>query len=439
MQIKLTADAFQRALQGCGWQSGESILIAVSGGIDSVALMHLFHQLGCSFALAHVNYGLRGTESVVDADFVADLAKKYNVPFFLREVETHELTGNIQASARRIRYAFFEETTRQQGISWIATAHHLDDVLETVLLNMTRGTGINGLKGIERKNGKLIRPLLDFTRDSVVYYAQSYALSWREDSSNATYKYTRNRIRHQLIPELMRENAQYYGGFQHTIRQIKDTAILLTERIEEYRKEYTCTTPEGFCIDLSKLEKHQALTGILYGLLEPYGFTLAEITQLQHLSQTGRFVESADYRATRDRSALWITPLKSTAQKCWQIERATKLSFLDIESIDKPANTTTDNWTALLDEYNLQWPLELRTWLPGDAFQPFGMQGRKNISDVLTDLKWPSHQRQRAVVLTSAGRIIWVPGYRIADEVRITSATRSVILLRFDNQKYIAS
>lgn len=432
MQLPITIASFQSALQQCGWQPGQPVLLAISGGVDSVVLAHLLKNATVPFAFAHVNYKLRGEESERDSDFVAELAEKLNVPFFLKQANQDELRGNIQAAARSLRYSFFETIAQRESFSWIATGHHLNDTIETVLLNLTRGTGIDGLVGIAQTNGKLIRPLLGYTREAILDYAKANQLVWREDSSNAADKYTRNRLRNQLIPELIEQVPQGTEGFRHSLRLLQDAQVLQEEIITHYRNALTNSSPRGLEIHFKPLLEHPAALSLLYAFIEPFDFNTSEATQVLKLSQTGTYVENNNYRITLDRELLVVATRENHQSRQWQIEIDTQLPFLTIESIAKPETHQTDAWTAMMDLNTISWPLELRTWQQGDEMHPFGMKGRKKISDVLTEIQWSSSTRKKALVLLSAGKIIWLPGYRIGEQVRITHNTSSVLLLRFD-------
>ncbi|MDQ3111737.1 MAG: tRNA lysidine(34) synthetase TilS, partial [Bacteroidota bacterium] len=241
----LTTERFREFLfSSCNYEAGKPVLAAVSGGVDSVVLCDLLAKNNISFAIAHVNYGLRGKESDCDEKFVSELANMLDVPFYMLRCteETFAASGenSIQAAARKIRYDFFETTCIQQGYAFIATAHHKDDSIETALLNFARGTSITGLTGITPVNKNLIRPMLFTTRDEIAAYAKEQQLAWREDSSNETDKYTRNKFRHHLLPWLKEEIPQSYKGFEASFRNLEEVQQLISAALSNFR--FNCTT-----------------------------------------------------------------------------------------------------------------------------------------------------------------------------------------------------
>lgn len=432
----LTPEQFREFLfSSCHYEAGEPVLAAVSGGVDSIVLCDLLVKNKIDFAIAHVNYGLRGKESDEDENFVADLAKRLNVPFYMERCseETFSKTGenSIQAAARKIRYTFFETACRQHGYSKIATAHHKDDSIETALLNFARGTGVKGLTGIAASKEKLIRPMLFTTRDEIVAYANENQLAWREDSSNETDNYTRNKFRHHLLPWLMKEIPQAYEGFEASFNRLEESEKLIGAAMEHWEKS-CCTIVNELetKISLSKLREFSEAEIYLRFFLRKNGFPEFSAVSIATLlnGNPGTELISATHRLIRDRDFLFLVKKNATTATV-----ADAFSFFPDEI---PAVIPDEKWSALIDSSLVDLPLVMRTWKEGDTLIPFGMNGHKNVSDILNEMKLPSHKKERAPVIVSGNEIVWIPGYRIADKFRITKKTASVIRLKFNPEKY---
>lgn len=432
----LTAEKFREYFiwANGGWQN-KPVLVAVSGGVDSVVLCDLLLKNEIDFAIAHVNFGLRGKESDDDENFVAELAKKLNVPFYLKRCtkKTFDDSGenSIQAGARKIRYDFFKLMCQQHGYNRIMTAHHKDDSIETALLNFARGTGVKGLTGIAPLKGNLIRPMLFTTRDEIIAYANVNRLSWREDSSNETDKYSRNRFRHHLLPWLMKEIPQAYEGFEASFKRLDESEKLISAAMENWEKMCcTVVNEEETKISLSEINKFTEPEIYLRFFLRKNGFPefpLESVTNILN-GQTGAELISTTHRLIRDRDFLFLVKKNEKAETF-----TNAFSFFRDEV---PAEIPNEKWSALIDSSQVSLPLTLRTWKEGDTLIPFGMSGHKNVSDILNEMKLPAHKKERAPVILSGNEIVWIPGYRIADKFRVTEKTSSVIRLRFNPEKY---
>jgi tRNA(Ile)-lysidine synthase len=432
----LTANQFTEFLfSACGYREGEPVLAAVSGGVDSVVLCDLLMKNKIDFAIAHVNFGLRGKESDEDENFVAELAKKLNVPFYLERCTSETFSNcaenSVQAAAREIRYSFFQTACRQHGYSKIATAHHKDDSIETTLLNFARGTGVKGLTGIAPLKNNIIRPLLFTMRDEIIAYAKEQKLSWREDSSNATDKYTRNRFRHHLLPWLMSEIPQAYAGFEASFQRLDESEKLIEAAMEMWSKSCCTIVNAGETkISLYEMQKFPAYEIYLRFFLRKNGFPGFSASSVSGIvnGNSGTELISATHKLIRDREFLFLVK-----QKQQEENNADAFSFFTEEL---PVEITDEKWSAVIDSSLVQLPLEVRTWKEGDKFIPFGMKGHKNVSDILNEMKLPSHKKERAPVIISQNEIVWIPGYRIADKFRVTQKTSSVIRLKFNPEKY---
>ncbi len=419
----------------CGYLAGEPVLAAVSGGVDSVVLCDLLVKNKIDFAIAHVNYRLRGKESDDDEKFVSELATKLNAPFYLERCteETFASSGenSIQAAARNIRYNFFEACCKQHGYSKIVTAHHKDDSIETALLNFARGTGVKGLTGISPVQKNLIRPMLFTTRDEIVAYAAEHNIAWREDSSNESDKYTRNRFRHHLLPWLMKEIPQTYDGFQASFNRLEESEKLIGAAMDHWEK--TCCeilNPNETKISIAAIRGFSEAEIYLRFFLRKNGFpefASASISTILN-GETGAELISSSHRLIRDREFLFLVKKDSPATTLTDA-----FSFVKEEI---PNEIPNEKWSALVDSSLVILPLIMRTWKEGDSLIPFGMNGHKNVSDILNEMKLPTHKKERAPVILSGDEIVWIPGYRIADKFRITKKTAAVIRLKFNPENY---
>jgi tRNA(Ile)-lysidine synthase len=406
---------------GCGYVSNEPVLVAVSGGLDSMTLAYLMNKHGFPFAIAHVNFGLRGKESDGDEKFVADFAKEIDVPFYLKKISAgdFEETGenSTQVAARKIRYTFFEELAKQNGFLHIAVGHHSDDAIETALLNFARGTGLAGLKGIAPRNGKIIRPLLEFTRKELETYATEHNIAWREDSSNDTDAYSRNKFRRHILPWLAAEIPQGYGGFRASFRKIAEAESLLKIAIDEWSKK-NCRESEGATRLL--LDDPSAPVYLRF-YLQQFGFGEGHLSSLDSLlyGKGGEQLISTTHKLMRDRDVLVLTTLSETGTS----------NILLIKEEDFNGLIPDGTVEAVIDAKKVTQPLRLRRWKAGDEMIPFGMKGHRKVSDILNDLKLPAHMKEKATVVVAGDELVWIPGYRIADRFRIDENTSRVIRL----------
>ena len=424
----------------------DAILLAISGGIDSVVMAHLFAQTSFNFALAHCNFGLRGIASDEDEDFVRDMAAGYGVPFYVEHFETEKFASDekisIQMAARELRYAWFGQLLKTEGYSYLATAHHLNDVLETVLLNLVKGTGIAGLRGIPPKNDKIIRPLLFAGKDQIRKYTEEHQLPWREDSSNSSEKYQRNLIRHQVVPVLAQINPNMLKALESTVERVDAVESIFHAQVAQIHAEACFTTDRDFFIEIRKLIAQPGWVVILDKILEPYGFNY---TQTHAIAQKvaagivpemiGKTFYSHTHRLDIDREHLIISPIHRKSLGTLKIDVDTEviegLDFvLTFESKEvSEFEMIADKNQAALDFHTLTFPLTLRKWEPGDWFMPLGMRHKKKLSDFMIDRKIPLNLKDKVYVLTSGESIVWVVEHRIDERFKITTDTRSVYLI----------
>ena len=421
----------------------DRILLAVSGGLDSMAMVYLFQQAGFEFGIAHCNFQLRGLDSDGDESFVAEQAQKLNIPFHSIRFDTNKEAQlqktSTQIVARTLRYQWFEELRLAHGYTHIATAHHLNDSLETVLLNLTKGCGIKGLHGIPIQQAPIIRPLLFATRVAIQQFIQDQNIPYREDASNQSTKYQRNLIRHEVVPHLKTINPSLESTFGKTLDHLRETEMLFNEMIEQYRNKITKYAAGHFCIEKQTLHNHPAKHTLLYELLLPYGFNGAQISQLfKSYEQIGTMFSSVDYHLLVDRDFLLVKSRNKKKENFKLVKENSSIENLNNQEfkftycnkttypLNQPSNT------ALLDYEQLEFPLTIRYWQEGDRFQPLGMNGRsKKLQDFFSDLKLNRFEKEEVMIVESNGRICWVVGYRIDERFKLTKKTNKVVRIDF--------
>lgn len=416
----------------------KKILVAVSGGLDSVVLLDLFVKAGCQVGIAHVNFQLRGKESAEDHAFVIQLASKYQVPVFVKCFETKNYATengmSIQMAARELRYDWFRQLLAGENYDCLATAHHLNDSLETTLINFTRGTGLPGLIGIQPDKNNIIRPLAYFSREQIEVYARAAKLEWREDSSNSTDDYARNFIRHQVIPKLKELNPSLEETFARNTERLTAAKQLMDLGIDKIKSEYLEVQREQVLIHKSLFEKFWQ-PAVLFELIREFGFKLDECAKIIEASKghSGKRFLSPDHRLVVDRDTLQITPHPVQWTEI-HIEEDQQQALFGSWDLTLSTETTwqiqNDRFIAWIDKDKLAYPLVWRLWGEGDYFYPLGMDHKKKVSDFLIDSKVSISDKDHVTVLESAGRIIWVAGYRIDNRFKISENTKSALLLR---------
>ena len=420
-------------------QPESRILAAVSGGIDSTVLCEVLQQLKYDFAIAHCNFGLRAEEAEADQVFVKKLAKKYGVPYFTENFSTRAFAGqeklSIQMAARTLRYQWFEQVRRQEGYDYIATAHHSNDTTETILLHLTKGTGIAGLHGIPPKNGHIIRPLLPVTKDDIYDFVTSEKIIWREDSSNDTTKYQRNKIRHEVIPVLKEINPSLEETMRHTAERVSHAEAIVEAYIGNLREQSVKEAEEAVYIALPPLRSATGLPVVLHELLRPYNFSYTVVLDLVEALDglSGKQFDSPTHTLVKDRDQLVLTPRNLSSFGSTAIQEgdtaveAGNLSF-SIRYVDAAIyKLNTKPHVAALDADQLKFPLRLRPWQEGDWFVPLGMNGKKKISDFLIDKKVPANLKPQTLVLVSEQSIAWVAGHRPDNRFKVTDKTARVM------------
>lgn len=419
----------------------QKILLATSGGVDSVVMAHLFKQAGLPFAIAHCNFQLRGDESVRDEAFVTTLAATLDVPFFNIRFDTTayatEKRVSIQVAARELRYEWLETTRKASGCAYTATAHHMQDNVETVLMNICKGTGISGLHGILPRQTTLVRPLLFTQKKELLTYATENNISYVEDSSNITIKYTRNFFRHQVIPVIQEAYPGVVNNIAAGIERFREAEELYSQSVIRHKKRLLSQKGNTWMIAVLRLQKTVPLHTIAWEIFRDFGCSSAQLPQILELlhSTSGRLVETATHRIIRDRQWLLITTLAEQEAPLIVIEKerthiVTTDGHLKIKEAGKTVIPTAAN-IACLDKHAVQYPLLLRRWKQGDYFYPLGMRKKKKVSRFFIDQKLSLLQKEKMWVLESGKRIVWVVGMRIDDRFKITESTKDMLLLEW--------
>lgn len=421
--------------------SGESrILLAVSGGIDSMVMASLFREAGITHSIAHCNFSLRGEESDGDEQFVGDYAKTSGIRCFRKTFDTLSFASlhglSVQMAARQLRYRWFDELIEQENFDAVAVAHNLNDNVETFLINLLRGTGINGLTGIDPRNGNIIRPLLFATREQISGYASAKRISYREDSSNLQTKYTRNRIRHNVLPEMDAVSGNALSSIMNTISHLGETAVVLDVCLREVRRSIFRDTEEGTDVSLRALSSLDHHESFLFELFREYGVSGRQTGELRMLlkAPVGRYLRTTTHRIVRDRGRLLIIPSVTEGRREHSFSSIDDMRISGLFSdicISPPLDEglPSDRRTACLDLAQLKFPLSYRPWQPGDRFSPLGMKKEKKISDFLTDIKLPLPVKEKVMVLVSGNQVAWVAGYRIDDRYRVTDKTEQILII----------
>ena len=418
---------------------GKKLLLAVSGGIDSMVLVHLCHQLNLDFAIAHCNFQLRGVESNQDEAFVTHQAELLKIPIFIERFDTQTFAEqqkmSIQVVARNLRYDWFYSLLANHNFDYILTAHHLDDSLETFLINFTRGSGIEGLTGIPEQNDKIVRPLLVFSRKEIDTYADDNQISWREDSSNASDKYWRNKLRHDVIPVLKALNRSLLSSFENTVTHLKQTQSLAEDAVKSLYQTVVTEEEHHTVIDLKKLLKYANYKAYLFEWLRPFGFS--DWTAVYDLleAQSGKQVLSESHILLKNRNSLLLFPklAKTNEEVYWitkdqsEVKVPLKMSFCNVSDISNQSSNV-----IFVDEDMLQFPLTLRRWQEGDVFQPSGMTGKKKLSKFFKDEKFSLLDKANAWLLCSENQIIWIVGQRADERFKATANTTKILKINYE-------
>lgn len=419
----------------------DRLLLAVSGGVDSVVLGQLCKLAGFDFGVAHCNFQLRGNASNTDEDFVKELAENWAVPFYSIRFNTSEFAAanrlSVQEAARELRYEWFTEVKKREGFDYVLTAHHANDDIETLLMNFFRGTGMNGLTGIREKNNAVLRPLLFAKRTELEQFLNGQSLSFVQDASNLKDDYTRNFIRNRLLPQVAAVYPEVEQNLIHNLHRFREINALYQQSVAQYRKKLV--TPKGAeqHIPVLLLLKTAAPLTVLFEILKDYGFSAGQIPEVFALtgSDPGRFIASATYRVIRDRKHLIIAPLASAERSRILIEHPGTFFFdegtLSLRLAKKTGAIPATPATAWLDARHIRYPLILRLWKAGDYFYPLGMTKKKKVARFLIDQKLTATQKETTWVLEMEQKIIWIVGHRIDHRFRVTETTQQILEINY--------
>ena len=423
---------------------GDKILLAISGGADSVAMLDLFVKAGYKVAIAHANFHLRGDDSNRDEAFVRALAKKYNVEIIVKSFDTKSYAADnhisIEMAARELRYYEFERIMDENGFAVTAVAHHTDDAVETFLLNLLRGTGIAGLTGMHEKNGRIIRPMLCFTRQEIEDYIKSNDLEYVTDITNFETEFSRNKIRNCVIPYFEEINPSFRNSFADTFKYLRQVKDIYFEEIERQKNNMLVNDNGGIKIDIEKLLQYPHRQAFMFEILHPYGFNKQQIEQIDGalMGESGKIFTSNTHQLLKDRKYLIISDLnKNQNTSSLLITKADigkedliwgDYTFkIDIIGNTPDVNLKCGNKTACFDLDKLHFPLEIRHWHKGDTIVPFGRKQPKKLSDIFIDNKLSVMQQERIAILCSGSEIIWAVGIRAADTFKVTSTTTRIL------------
>jgi tRNA(Ile)-lysidine synthase len=423
-------------------RKSDKILLTVSGGIDSVVMLDLFIKAGYNCGIAHCNFGLRSAESDEDEDFVRQLAYQYGIRFFYKRFDTEEYAEDqgisIQMAARKLRYDWFEKIRKAQSFNLIATAHNQDDVLETFFINLSRGSGIRGLTGIKVVSGRIIRPLLFAPRSMIETYANEFSISHREDSSNSSEKYIRNKIRHKILPLFEAINPSFRNTLMETIQKLRDAESIYTDEINLRRNEIITEKDDIISISLDRLRELPQRKTYLFEFLSEYHFSPKQIVDIDESvnATSGKQFFSTTHRLVKDRSEMIITLIGDEVYRKFYIPEGTDrifeplhLEFIVVENTPGFHIPSEPN-IASLDYDLLTFPLLIRKWQSGDYFRPFGMKHRKKLSDFLVDQKISIVDKENQWLLLNNEDIVWVINQRIDERYKISPQTKQILMIK---------
>ena len=420
---------------------GDRILLAVSGGIDSMVMTHLFLQTGNKLGIAHCNFSLRASESDLDEEMVSKYAEEHNIEFFSTRLETKAYARknglSVQMAARELRYNWFEQIRMENGYDSIAIAHNLNDNIETLMINLIRGTGISGLTGMKPEANHIIRPLLFATRQEIIYYCNRNMITYREDLSNADTKYLRNKIRHLIIPLLKEINPSVESTLSETAEIITGINEIVTDYIDDLRKKVSVITDEYIAFKISLLKPYLRKKVILFELFRPYGIGDVALNDLINIieGKTGGRLFTGSHRIVKNRKDLLVQSIRNEKDgirlilNLNQFDRIPEIEDVKSVNISEKFEIPTGQFSACIDPAKLSYPLVVRKWTTGDYFYPLGMNHRKKLSDYFIDRKYSIFDKENALILESDGKIVCILGDRIDNRFRITGSSKNALII----------
>ena len=421
----------------------QKILLAVSGGADSVAMLDLFAKAGFNIAISHVNFHLRGADSNRDEDFVRSLALKYNVQIFVKSFDTQSYAAekhiSIEMAARELRYAEFEQIMDNHGFAVTAVAHHIDDAIETFMLNLLRGTGISGLTGMHNQNGRIIRPMLCFSRRDIEKYVQDCGLQYVTDVTNFETEFSRNKIRNCVAPYFEQINPSYRNSFAETFTYLQQVKAIYYKEIEDQKRRITRTVGGETFVSIPELLQYPQKEALMFEILRQYGFNKTQSSQILNTAdaESGKTFVGSGYRLVKDRNMFIISHLDA-ADNGQEVLLGREVietgeyrgdgCVLRFDIIPKTDfSPERDSSTAYFDFDCIEFPLVLRRWRSGDTMVPFGRRQPKKLSDIFIGDKLTLLQKERVPILCSGAKIIWAVGIRASDTFKVTSKTSRIL------------
>ncbi|MFN8210990.1 MAG: tRNA lysidine(34) synthetase TilS [Bacteroidales bacterium] len=433
-------EEFQKYLAACGIvREKHRILMAVSGGIDSMVMSHLLKESGYNAAIAHCNFSLRGEESDSDEEFVRNYAEINNIPFFSVRFDTTGFAGekgiSIQMAARELRYRWFEEIRESNGCDFIALAHNMNDNVETFLINLTRGTGLAGLTGMRSLHKKLLRPLLFASRAAISEYAATNGIIYREDRTNADVKYTRNKIRHTVIPVFREINPSFDLTITETAERLSEISGMIASIMDPLKEKALSRRGENYVFKIKEVPDLPFRNTILFELFRPFGISSGQVRDLEKLikGRSGSMLFTGSWRLIRSRGEIIITPAGASAEVYIVARSLKELNDIDFISEAVLLNMSPDfkipgsPGIACLDAGKVKFPLIIRSVAPGDWFCPLGMKSRKKLSDYFIDRKYSIDEKEKKLVMESEGNITWILGDRLDNRFSITDKTTRIL------------
>lgn len=418
-------------------------ILAVSGGADSISMLHAFKYLNLRTLVLHCNFSLRGKESDMDEQFVKRFCDSYGIPHSIRKFDTtgyaRENGLSIEMAARELRYNWFREIKEKKKMDYIVVAHHADDVAETVLINYCRGTGIKGLTGIKPVNDDILRPLLECSRTDILKYIEAHQLGFRTDSTNNTLDYVRNKIRHQVIPVLKEINPSFLDTVSENCETLKETEKIFRYGILQLQEEVLDCEEDEILIHIEKTLASPAPYTLLYEILKPFGYNKTQIKDIlnSHSATPGKQFKAGDHLLVKGRTCwrLYDSSKHSNVQlsipQCGQYSVGNQKFELSVFPITPEFTIPKDPTIACLDADKIKFPLTIRNWQAGDYFCPIGMKkSKKKISDFFTDQKFSALQKKECLLLLSEDKIAWIIGHRLDDRFKITPFTQNILRFR---------
>lgn len=419
-------------------------IIAVSGGADSIALLHAFKYLNLNIYALHCNFNLRGKESNMDEQFVKRFCHTYGIPLSVKKFDTTSYAKkqgvSIEMAARELRYAWFEETRQKKNMDYIVLGHHADDLAETIFINLCRGTGIKGLVGIQPVNGKLLRPLLTHSRTDIIRYIDQNQLGYRTDSTNNSLDYVRNKIRHLIMPVCKEINPSFLKTVQQNCDVMQEVNAIYQYGVKQLMREVISENKGEILIDIEKVISSPAPYTLLFEILKPYGFNTTQVDDIlkSYDSIPGKQFQAEEYLLTKGRSYWRLfniiekEDIYGLLADCGEYNWGEVGFKLEEINVDESFVISSDPHTACFDAEKITYPLIVRHWSTGDWFCPLGMKrSKKKLSDLFIDLKFSAKQKKECLILQSGKDIIWVAGYRMDDRYKITPSTKTALKINF--------